>query len=198
MAETPFGFALPSNKRRIKLELSEADKINGGTWNVTATISVYSGDKEPLGDIEVVFYHNDESLVDTTDEEGRISIDFKNLTKGTHVFEARIKGTMIRDKKTITLTEKKKTPAELVVSPTRVKNHIHFFVSVLDEEKKGISAKVVISDSGKSEVAKNPTDDDGDLEFSFELQPGEEREIQIKVAGRGDKYYRHTFYGRKY
>ncbi len=195
----PFGFNQPSNKRRIKLELSEPNKVDNGTWSLVATISVYDGDNNPKSDAEVVIYHGSESFEETSDEQGRVSIDFKNLTKGTHVFEARIKGTMVRDRKSTTLTEKKKTPAELVVSPTRVKNHVHFFISVFDEEKKGTkSSRVVIIDSGESAPLKTNTDENGELEYAIDLSPKEEREIQIAVAGYGDKFYRHTFYGRKY
>lgn len=188
-----------SNKLRLKLDITDPNKRDDGYWEASLIAVVSDDNNDPREGVDVICFRNGNVEVgrDQTNEDGRVTFEIADLTKGNYLFEAQISGTTTRVRKSVVVKEERKIPAELVVSPTRVKNHIHFFVAVFDEEKKGIEAKIVIVDSGETEPITKDTHENGELDYPIDLKPREEREIQILVAGYGDKFYRNTFYGRK-
>lgn len=101
---------------RIKLELTEANKVNE-EWGLTA-IAIVTNPKWPVPNVEVQFYYNGQPIDSptATDGEGRITKEFVSLGKGAHTFEAQIVGTAIKTRQSKVFKEEKLKKAAKILS----------------------------------------------------------------------------------
>lgn len=194
-----------SQPKPIKIVVeTEAPQKVGGAYQIFCTAIVSQGDKA-LGGRDIQFFLNGVDFgapAQTDDDNGRVPILFQGIPLDAKVVtvEAQVVGTAHRYRKVVSLPEEPKksvgVPAELVVDPTRIGNKITIFARVVDEEGRGVPrTKITVVDGVN--VGTVPTDEDGEYILSFELQPHEEREIAIYVAGYGDEGHRQTFKWRR-
>jgi len=187
---------------KVAIETEEPVKI-GDSWSVLVTAIVSQGNRT-LDGREMQFFANGIAYNQPiqTDDNGRAQIDIVGIsvsaTARSFSVGAQIVGQPSMARKIIPLPEiktKSQAPAELSVDPRRIGNEINLFVLVTDEERHGVkNARLTIIDGHT--VAHPSTNEHGEYLCPVTLQPGEEREIEIYVAGFGDNGFRRTFKGR--
>jgi len=184
---------------RVALEHEEPEKT-GDDWSILATAIVSQGNRT-LDGRDVQFFLNgiayDQSA--QTDGNGRVQTDIIGIPNDARriSIEAQVVGQAVRARKIVTLPAPEKPagkliPARLIVDPRRVDNEINLFILVVDENNRGVpNARLIIVDGRIT--THPPVDENGSHSYPIDLQPGEEREIGIYVAGFGDSGFRRTF-----
>jgi len=182
---------------------AELPRKEGDRWKVLTTATVNQGERA-LGGQNVQFYMAGmpQGAESPTDENGRVPYDFDlSLAPAgakTVTLEAQLVGQRARGRTIVTLPEEKKRkgPFELIVDPAWVGNSVSHLARVVNEERDGIAgARLVFVKNGSHQV--EPADEFGEKIFTTELQPDQETEITICVAGHGDTSYDERFRGEK-
>lgn len=187
---------------KVVIETEEPVKT-GDSWSILATAIVSQGNRT-LDGRDVQFFVNGVVFGQPTqtDDNGRAQIGIWNIDFNAKriTVEAQLVGQASRARKIMDLpkteSQSSAVPAELSVDPRRLGNEINLFVLVTDEKRRGVkNARLTIVDG--HQVTHPSTDENGEYLHSITLQPNEEREIGVYVAGFGDKGFTRTFKGKE-
>jgi len=188
--------AMDKEKLRIRLELTEANKVNED-WELTAIATVIDP-KWPVPNIEIQFYHNGKAFDSpiATDGEGRTIKEFVSLKNGAHTIEAQIIGTTTKARQVKQLKEvRPKKPAKIICHPRGSKGKYDLMFQVLAEDDspvKGAVVRILDIDNPSGFVDLTPTDKDGVIDHKIEFTE-KEKIFTIMVLGTPISIWKNLF-----